>query len=339
MLAFLRRLRFGRRFAETVATPLRLSLLRTGLHQGLFEALREPATPEALADRLGLARDLVAAWLSAAEAHGLVTSRGGRYRASGFALGVLDARNAPALVALLDQTAESYAPRLDALPELLKGAARPAFGAPDEARRAAVLARVLERRTLRRLRRVPGARRARALLDVGCGHGTLLAALLTRYRDARGVGVELDAALAEEARRTLREAQVDRRAEVHGGHFLELELPAEAFDLVLMSQSLHYFSVARRRAILERAHSHLLPGGLLVAQTPVVETGWRARWTGAAAMVASYDLFLRAHRNLAGLPDPAALDAALEEAGFEERGALRLTFDGSVRLFWGRRAP
>ena len=103
----------------------RLPLLRTGIHLGLFEALRTPHTPEALAERLGLAPDLVAAWCVAGEAQGLLRRRGERYRMDAFTRWLVDAPEAAALHAALDQTALSYAPRLDALPELLKGADRP----------------------------------------------------------------------------------------------------------------------------------------------------------------------------------------------------------------------
>ena len=51
--------RHGRALAQALDAFAQVPLLRTGLRLGLFEALRTPQDPQALADRLGLAPDLV----------------------------------------------------------------------------------------------------------------------------------------------------------------------------------------------------------------------------------------------------------------------------------------
>jgi SAM-dependent methyltransferase len=332
----LERLRHGRRLALTLAGQLRVSLLRAGIHQGLFEALREPRDAAELARRQGLAADLVAAWLRAAEAHDLLERRGERWVIGSFVRWLLDAPEAAALHAMLDQADLTYAPVLRRLPELMKGAERPTYGAPDEALRAAAAARLLERRALDALAHVPRARHARRVLDAGCGYGTYLAGLLQRHRDARGVGVELDPAVAEEARRVLREAEVSRRGEIRVGDFTTLELGG-GFDLVLLNNDVHYFAEAERGALLRRARELLLPGGTLAIQTAVASGGRLARLLGNAPLVATFDLFLRAHRNLHGLPPPAELVRALREAGFADVGQVPIVPDGTAAYVWGRR--
>jgi 4-hydroxy-2,2'-bipyrrole-5-carbaldehyde O-methyltransferase len=330
-------LRHGRRLAATLAGQLRVSLLRAGIRQGLFEALREPRDAEELARRQGLAADLVEAWLRAAHAHDLLTLRDGRYGLSDFVRWLLDAPEAPALHAMLDQTELSWSPVLARLPEFLKGAERPAFGAsPEEELRVAAAARLLETRALAALSRVPGARRARRVLDVGCGYGTYLAGLLRRHRDAHGLGVELDAAVAEEARRVLREAEVWRRAEIRVGDFMTLELPPGSYDLALLNNDVHYFEADQRLALFRRVLGRLRPGGTLAVQTPVVRLGRLARLLGSAPLVATFDLFLRAHRNLAGLPDPDELAATLREAGFAETGEVAIVPDRTAAYVWAR---
>ncbi len=332
-------LRHGRRLAQTLSGELRVTLLRVGVRQGLFEALRSPLGPEELARRQGLAADLVEAWLKAAWAHRLLRRREGRYELTPFVRWLLDTPEAPALHAMLDQAELAYVPLLGRLPELMKGAERPAFGAPAEALRAAAAARLAERRAVSALARVPGARHARRVLDVGCGYGTYLAGILTHYRDATGLGIELDAQVAEEARRVLREAEVSRRAEIRVGDFMRLDLPAGSFDLVLLNNDLHYFAPESRAALFARILSRLRPGGTLAIQTPVAAEGRLARVSGGAALMATFDLFLRAHSNLHGLPEPETLMAQLRETGFAEVGRVAVVPDGTACYVWGRSAP
>ena len=68
--------RHGRALAQALDAFAQVPLLRTGLRLGLFEALRTPQDPRALADRLGLAPDLVAAWARNLQAQGWLQKAG-----------------------------------------------------------------------------------------------------------------------------------------------------------------------------------------------------------------------------------------------------------------------
>jgi len=327
-----------RRLAGVLRGATELALLRAGLELGLFEALRTPQSAAALAERLGLEGDLVAAWLRAAELHGLLRGEGDRFALGGFARWLLDAPEAASLHAALDQAALTWLPRLGSLPALMKGMERPVWGSPEEARRTASVSRMLETRALAALGRVPGVGRARRVLDVGCGQGTYLAGFLARHREARGVGIELDPAVAEEARHTLREAQVSRRGEIRVGDFLAMALPPEGFDLALLNQSLHYFAPSARAGLFRRVRAQLAPGGVVAIQTAVVVRDRLSRALGTAASVSGFDLFLRCHRNLYGLPDPQEVARQLREAGFAEVGEVPVIPGGSTRFVWASRS-
>jgi SAM-dependent methyltransferase len=329
-------LRHLRRLSRSLDGFVRVHLLRTGIHLGLFEALRTGHEAGELAERLGLARDLVASWLRAAHRAGLLTRNGGVYQAASFTRWLLDGADAPSLQALLDQMVLGYAPPLQDLDELMKGAVRPAFPGGVAARRVAAVSRLTEKRALAALLRVPGAESARRILDIGCGSGHYLAALLTRHRDAQAVGVEIDPEVADEARRTLREAGVQRRSEIRVGDFMTLDLPKAAFDLILMNNNLHYFAPAERPTLLRRAQDRLAPGGVLAIQTPVVPEGRLARLLGTGSLPAVLDLVLRAHRNLHGLAEPAELRAGLSATGFDETGEVSILPDGSALYLWAR---
>lgn len=328
-------LRHGRTLASTLDAFARVHLLRTGVRLGLFDALRRPHDARALAERLGLAEDLVQSWLTACARQGLVREERGGFTVGAFVRWLLDAPEAAAIHALLEQVAIGWSERFEELPHLMKGGERPRYGSPEEAQRVAAASRVVEGRAIAALAQVPGARSARRVLDVGCGHGSYLAGFLSRYRDAQGLGIELDATVADEARRRLREAEVWRRGEIRVGDFLELDLQSR-FDLILLNNNLHYFPPVEHVALFRRVLAHLTPGGVLAIQTGVVESKTLAHWLGTDAGMALLDLYLRAHANLYGLPDLAALHDRLKQAGFQSTGEVPVVPGGSTRYVWAR---
>jgi SAM-dependent methyltransferase len=333
--------RHARRLATALDDFAVVPLLRAGLRLGLCEALRTPQHPAALAERLGLAPDLVAAWARMLHAQGWLARKGEAYRLAPPLAWLLDAPEADALLALLDTAADMIGPRLAALPALLKGAERPLFGERDDGLRLSAITRVVEPRALRALERIPGARRPRRVLDIGCGHGHYLADLLRRFRDALGLGIELDPRVAEEARRRLVEADVARRAEIRVGDFLTMEPPAGRFDLVLLNHNLHHFSPAQRVTLLRRARACLDDDGVVAVQTLVLTEGLLPSLLGLQAGAALFDLVLRTHRNLHGLPAVDDVHRALREAGLAVTGEVPVVPGGAVRFIWGaaRAAP
>jgi len=327
--------RHGRAIAQALDAFAVVPLLRTGLRLGLFEALRTAQSPAALAERLGLVPDLVEAWARNLHAQGWLQKKGDAYRLAPATAWLLDAPEAPSLHALLDHAVDTMASSLGALPELLKGAERPVFGRGDEARRMAAITRLVEPRALRVLEQIPGVRHPQRVLDIGCGRGDYLAGLLVRYRDAMGLGIEIDPGVADEARRRLAEADVTRRAEIRVGDFRSMELPRGTFDLILLNHNLHYFAPSERVALLRRARTRLDENGVLAVQTLVLTEGILPSLLGLQAGAALFDLLLRTHRNLHGLPEASEVHDALREAGFTATGEVAVVPGGAVRFIWG----
>ena len=343
--------RHGRALAQALDAFAQVPLLCTGLRLGLFEALRTPQDPQALADRLGLAPDLVAAWARSLQAQGWLQKAGRRapgspgqekgdaYRLAPATVWLLDAPEAQSLHALLEYAVDTMASRLGALPDLMKGAERPLFGRGDETERMAVITRLVEPRALRAIESIPGAHHPQRVLDIGCGRGDYLAELLTRYRDAIGLGIEIDPGVAEQARRRLAEADVTRRAEVLVGDFRSMELPRGNFDLILLNHNFHYFAPAERPALLRRIKGRLNENGVVAVQTLVLTEGILPSLLGLQAGAALFDLLLRAHGTLYGLPSATDLHQALLEAGFAATGEVAVVPGGAVRYVFGTVAP
>jgi SAM-dependent methyltransferase len=252
---------------------------------------------------------------------------------------LLDAPEAQSLHALLEYAVDTMASRLGALPDLMKGAERPLFGRGDETERMAAITRLVEPRALRAIESIPGAHHPQRVLDIGCGRGDYLAELLTRYRDAIGLGIEIDPGVAEQARRRLAEADVTRRAEVLVGDFRSMELPRGNFDLILLNHNFHYFAPAERPALLRRIKGRLNENGVVAVQTLVLTEGILPSLLGLQAGAALFDLLLRAHGNLYGLPSATDLHQALLEAGFAATGEVAVVPGGAVRYVFGTVAP
>jgi SAM-dependent methyltransferase len=314
---------------------LSLELIRTGLAAGLFETLAEPCGADELAESRGLAPDLCSAWLRAAHANGLVEYRAGRYRSGGLGRWLLTSEG-DAAAAWRDEVALGQLPLLRELPGLMAGAPRPSLAERDPARQGLARQRFAAR-ALAALAQVPGARGARRILEVGCGDGRFLAQLLSRYRDSLGLGVERDAALAERARERLREARVERRADVWSGDVLSEDLPAGDWELVLLNQVLPHFAEDERDMLFARLRARMSPRGVLVIQTPVLATGLLARASGAAASTALLDLVLRADGALHPLPDPNELQVRLRREGYSRVGSVPVLPGGTWCQVWATR--
>jgi predicted O-methyltransferase YrrM len=108
---------------------------------------------------------------------------------------------------------------------------------------------------------------ARRLVDVGGGHGTLVAAMLRRYPELRGVVFD-QPAVVEGARRTLEAAEVADRAETVGGSFFE-SVPAGG-DVYLLSMILHDWDDEPSLKILGNIRAAMAPGARLLVIDPVL---------------------------------------------------------------------
>jgi len=132
-----------------------------------------------------------------------------------------------------------------------------------------------------------GATRA---LDVGCGEGDLLAALLPVVPEV--VGIDVDAPILQRA------ADAAPGAILVNGDFLTYPFEPESFDLVAAIASMHHMDL---RAGLHRMAEVLRPGGVAVVvglAKPVSLTDWMAEAVGFGAT--------RVMRSFAGYKDVLA---------------------------------
>ena len=126
--------------------------------------------------------------------------------------------------------------------------------------------------------------RARTIVDLGIGTGTLAARCLARAKRARVVGIDADPAILEMAARRL-----GRRATFVTGNFLRADLPPA--DAIVASLALHHVRTrGAKLALYRRIRAALRPGGLFVSADRHPSSDRRL----AAAQRASWKAHMRA---------------------------------------------
>ena len=159
----------------------------------------------------------------------------------------------------------------------------------------------------------------RAILDVGCGTGLLLAQAAERFPGARLTGVDA----AEEMIRVARaSAPAEAPVEFQPATAEALPFAPGTFDLVLTTMSFHHW--ADQPAALREVRRVLAPGGLF-ALTDAFPVGWLR--------------FVFARSRHGRFNRPPELIAMLREAGLPlERHAPVPGFGGTVQVVLARAA-
>jgi ubiquinone/menaquinone biosynthesis C-methylase UbiE len=103
------------------------------------------------------------------------------------------------------------------------------------------------------------------VLEVGCGRGVAIPAIARLLAPARLAGLDLDAALLEEARRNADAAGI--AVELVPGDVRRMPFPDGSFDLVVDFGTCYH--IARAAQALADIARVLAPGGLFVHETPL----------------------------------------------------------------------
>jgi len=317
---FLARLRAGR----AGLTGVRLQLIAAALELGLLDALSEGrADAQQLAGRLGVVdQELLAAYLRVLAAAGLITGESS-WRLTRFGRAVV---GDDVVRASYEGFGGYHTELYRALPMLLRGGP----GRRDTVESGEVIARLSAAiypliRDL--LVRTVTERRPRRVLDIGCGAGLHLAAMLEAAPDATGVGVDVDPDAAALARRTLSERGLADRAGVEAVD-IQKALAAgrpgvltDGFDLALLANVIYYVPVDERVQLLRAVAGLLAPGGALVVVTTVA---------GPQLFSRHLDLLLRAQEGRMELPAVDVLLAQLREAGLQPEPPERIGPPGAA---------
>ena len=312
------------RAAREGLTGVRLQLIAAALELGLLDALGEgPASTEQLAERLGaIDRELLAAYLRVLVAAGLVTGEG-TWRLTRFGRAVL---GDDVVRATYEGFGGYHTELYRDLPTLLRGGP----GRRDTVEQGEVIARLsaaISPLVRALLVRTVTERRPRRVLDIGCGAGLYLAAMLEAAPDATGIGVDADPDAAALARRTLSERGLADRASVEAVDIQDLLSAGGAgaltdgIELALLANVIYYLPVDERVELLRAVARSLAPGGALVVVTTIA---------GPQLFSRHLDLVLRAQEGRMELPAVDVLLGQLHEAGLQPEPPERIGPPGAA---------
>lgn len=165
----------------------------------------------------------------------------------------------------------------------------------------------------------------RRILDVGCGTGELVAAVLARLPGASVTGIDPDEHALRLARRKLDGRALDAR--LLPGRAESLPFDDGSFDLVVSSLMLHHLGSATKLEALREWRRVIAPGGALL----LVDFGVpRRRWLRALLWPLRFHILEEQADNFRG-----RVPGMLSQAGFafEEAGVYRSV----VIAYLGRR--
>lgn len=124
---------------------------------------------------------------------------------------------------------------------------------------------------------------ARSMLDLGGGAGTNAIAFCQVYPQLSATVFDLPTTLPL-TERTVKEAGLEARIALKAGDFNRDPLGGP-YDVVLMSDILHYQDLATNAALVKKIHGHLNPGGRLVIKDRFLDaSGTSPAWTAAFAV-------------------------------------------------------
>jgi SAM-dependent methyltransferase len=155
------------------------------------------------------------------------------------------------------------------------------------------------------------------VLDVGCGSGVLLKSTFDANGYARGVGLDIDEAVAQQARHNLSAWGLSERFQVLQGDVRHIPgRIAGPFDLITLYNILYYFENKERPELLRTLRDLLAPRGVLA-----VVMGFRSR--GEDIGMANLNLVNSSLKGLTPLPELHEVKSFLSEAGFVDLAVHR----------------
>jgi 2-polyprenyl-3-methyl-5-hydroxy-6-metoxy-1,4-benzoquinol methylase len=297
---------------------IRVNVGGAAIATGVLDALSAgSATTADLARELQVTdQELLAAFLRVAAAAGLLREAGGRWSLRRLGRAAVDDD-------LVRASYEAFSGFHTGVYRDLAGLLTGGPGRRDIAERGELIARIsggFEPLVLGALTRAVAERSPARVLDVGCGAGLELAAMLEAAPGAHGVGIDVDAGAVALAERTLAGRGLADRSEV-----LRVDVRtaaaeragplAEPVDFALLANVLYYLPMAERVGFLRDLAPLVAPGGVLFVATTVAAPQFFSR---------HFDVLLQAQEGAMQLSDAGTLVDQLRAAGFAPGPVRRL---------------
>jgi SAM-dependent methyltransferase len=306
------------RFARDVQTLIRLQFVYAAIDSGLLAVLKTPSTKDELVRKLDAKRpELLEALLNVGVSVGELSCRNGVYRVKGKrSLAVAVEKNDP-LAAYVQASLGYYNSSYLNLASIMHGA--PLDNHLDEigdlvARASKLYAPFLQSFVSEAV----AGKGALRILDIGCGSGVYLHDAHEANSAVSGIGIDMDRAVLEQARRNLVAWGIADKFTILDG---DIRVPpvglSGSFDLITMYNLIYYFEAEERPALIRCVRSMLSPGGRLAMANNV---------RGEPKDLASshLNLVVSSLQGCTPLPTLDEVTSLLEDGGFERIKVTRL---------------
>ena len=307
---------------------LRVEFLGAASHLGIAKALATPLTTEEITQQLGYRdTDLLNSFLELGASLRQLRRRGARWELRGSRLRALPDADLDGMAGMLEEVVTYEADVYRRLGDRLRGEPPGDYLAESAATiaRASRLAEVVLLPLVDDLvRRFHPA----SVLDVGCGTGIYLRAILEASAGVTAAGVDVEPEVIEVARGNLDRWGIGDRATISVADIRELPPELErSWNLILLFQNIYYFPPGDRPDLLSRLRN-LAPDGTVAVATAVAGAN--------DALAAHLDVVLRSTKGSFPLPTSGEMRAALAAAGFNDVEERRLAPRQPLRAFIAR---
>lgn len=99
------------------------------------------------------------------------------------------------------------------------------------------------------------------ILDLACGTGVSIEALLRQSQDIKIIGVDYSAEMLKRAEERFKN---NRSVKLIKANFMQVDFPKESFDLIIMSHATRYIPVDREQKFASKTAGWLKPHGVFL---------------------------------------------------------------------------
>lgn len=258
------------RFARDVRTLIRIQFLYAAIDSGLLAALKTPATRDELVRKLDARRpELLEALLNVGISVGELSCRNSVYTVKGKRSMAVAREKGDPLAALyqagLNHHNSSYLNLASRMHDATSDSRLDDIG--DTVARASKLYAPFFQSFVSDTVAGKGAVR---ILEIGCGSGVYLHGAYDANPGASGIGIDMDPAAVEQARRNLAGWGIADKFTILDG---DIRIPpaglSGSFDLITMYNVIYYFKAQERPSLMRSVRSMLSPGGRVALATNV----------------------------------------------------------------------
>jgi protein-L-isoaspartate O-methyltransferase len=148
------------------------------------------------------------------------------------------------------------------------------------------------------------------MLEIGCGSGVYLRYAAEAYTEGRGIALDMQPQVAEQAKKNLAAWGVGDRFQVLAGDIRHPPADiAGPFDLITLYNNIYYFAVEERPTLFEKLFAWLKEGGALALVSPM---------QGKDVETLNFDVVLQSTLGCTRLPSLNELQAQLRMSGFKQ---------------------